>query len=193
MWSEGKLETDTVVANGSLISQSPSFPEQQYLTLPAHCDMTTGMTEHRSRTSGAREPAAVACCLSEYINCPSPASVSLFSLSHSNLSPPEPPPRRPQCHAARNKYPPKESATTRPSGRAIWWSCGGWLLGDGRVGRCTAIYTDLLMAIYCSEICRTRNLFQRNTHCESLLQSLVERHGEMLREMFYVHAIQRPM
>lgn len=42
------------------------------------------------------------------------------------------------------------------------------------------------MAIYCCEICRTRNLFQHKIHCESLLQQLVERVGEILQEIFYV-------
>jgi hypothetical protein len=42
------------------------------------------------------------------------------------------------------------------------------------------------MVPYCSEMCRTRNLFQHKTHCESQLQQLVERVGEVLRELFYV-------
>ncbi|KAH4168215.1 hypothetical protein HBH43_120970 [Parastagonospora nodorum] len=42
------------------------------------------------------------------------------------------------------------------------------------------------MVPYCSEICRARSLYQHKTHCEGLLQQLVERLGEILREIFYV-------
>lgn len=42
------------------------------------------------------------------------------------------------------------------------------------------------MAMYCCEMCRNRNLFQHKTHCESLLQALVERVGEIFQEIFFV-------